>query len=424
MNAQEVRPRSIVKRFYKSVGPGVITGASDDDPAGIAIYSQAGAQAGYGLLWTALLTFPLMTVVQEMCARIGIVTGKGLIGAMKKHYPPVLMLVIASSVLIANTVNIGADLMAMASATTLIIPVNIQTMALIYGLLIAGTLIFFSYRNLAQIFKWLTLSLFAYIFATFVSNPSWREILLYTVLPRMDFNRETFLLITAILGTTISPYLFFWQASEEAEEMADKGKLDSRRSIQIVSKGMLKKMEHDVEFGMFFSNMVMYFIIATAASTLFRAGINNIQTAEQAALALRPLAGDASFLLFTLGIVGTGLLAIPILAGSAAYVISEIFGVHEGFNTKFGKSKFFYLVILASIVIGLSFTLFNISPFRALFLTGVLYGVISPILILVILDISNRKEIMGVNVNGRLSNILGVATFVLISLAAIGALIL
>lgn len=413
-----------IRNFFKKLGPGVITGASDDDPAGIAIYSQAGAQAGYGLLWTSFFTFPLMVAVQEMCARIGLVTGRGLMGAVKKHYSAPLMFFVAVSVLIANTVNIGADLMAMAAATALVFPLNEQFIALSFAMAIIGGLLFFSYRRLATVLKWLTLSLFAYILATFASNPSWIDIFKGTFWPVFSFNRETLLLVVAILGTTISPYLFFWQASEEAEELSDKGMVDKRRRTQIVSKGMLRKTEHDVELGMFFSNLVMFFIIATAASTLFKAGIFQIETADQAALALRPLAGDSSFLLFTLGIVGTGLLAIPILAGSAAYIMSEVFGQREGFVGNFSKSRFFYLVILGSILVGLSFTLFNISPFRALFFTGVLYGVLSPLLILIILHIANRKEIMGNYVNGRLSNSLGLVTFVVMSLAVLGALAL
>lgn len=413
-----------IRKFFRSLGPGVITGASDDDPAGIAIYSQAGAQAGYGLLWTSLFTFPLMAGIQEMCARIGLVTGRGLMGAVKRHYSAPLMLFVAVSVLVANTVNIGADLMAMAAATALVFPLNEQFIALSYAMAIIGGLLFFSYRRLATVLKWLTLSLFAYILATFASSPSWPDIFRGAFWPTMSFNRETLLLLVAILGTTISPYLFFWQASEEAEELSDRGLTDKRRRTQIVSRGMLKKMEHDVEFGMFFSNLVMFFIIATAASTLFKAGIFQIETADQAALALRPLAGDASFLLFTLGIVGTGLLAIPILAGSAAYVMSEVFGQSEGFAGNFGKSKFFYLIILGSILIGLSFTLFNISPFRALFFTGVLYGVLSPLLIMIILNIANRKEIMGNYVNGKLSNVLGIFTLAVMGLAALGALAL
>lgn len=413
-----------LRRFFKQLGPGVITGASDDDPAGIAIYSQVGAQAGYGLLWTAPLTFPLMTAIQEMCARIGIVTGKGLIGAMRKQYPPILVFLVGFSVLIANSVNIGADLVAMAAATNLVVPVNPQAAALVYAFLIVGALLFFPYTKLAQILKWLTLSLFAYILATLVSNPSWIDIFKSTIFPVLEFNRETFLLMVAIFGTTISPYLFFWQTSEEAEEMKQNGQIDHRRQVQIVSKGYLRRMEHDVEVGMFFSNFVMFFIMATAASTLFQAGIHDIQTAEQAASSLRPLAGDGAFLLFTLGIVGTGLLAIPVLAGSAAYAMSEIFGAKEGFTGSFKSSKLFYLIILLSIVIGLSFSLLNISPFKALFFTGVLYGILSPILILIILGIANKKSVMGDRINGRLSNSLGIATFVLMSLVAIGALAL
>lgn len=413
-----------IRNFFKKLGPGVITGASDDDPAGIAIYSQAGAQAGYGLLWTSLFTFPLMSAIQEMCARIGLVTGRGLMGAVRRYYPTPLILLVAVVVLAANTINIGADLMAMAASTALILPLNEQFIALSYALVIVGALLFFSYQKLATTLKWLTFSLLAYVLATFAAGADWLAVLKGAVWPTFSLTRENILLIVAIFGTTISPYLFFWQASEEAEELAAQDALDRRRRIQIVSKGMLKKAEHDVEFGMFFSNLVMFFIIATAASTLFKAGIFQIETADQAALALRPLAGDAAFLLFAIGLVGTGLLAIPVLAGSAAYVMAEVFGQKEGLGTSFTKSKFFYLIILGSIIIGLAFTLFNISPFRALFLTGVLYGLLAPILILVILHIANRKEIMGNHTNGTVSNILGVTTFGLMTLVAFGALVL
>lgn len=413
-----------IRNFFKKLGPGVITGASDDDPAGIAIYSQAGAQAGYGLLWTSLFTFPLMAGIQEMCARIGLVTGRGLMGAVKRYYPTPLILLVAVVVLVANTVNIGADLMAMAASTALLLPINEQFIALSYAMVIIGALLFFPYRKLATALKWLTLSLVAYIVATFASDPDWLGILKGAVLPTFSLNRETVLLIVAIFGTTISPYLFFWQASEEAEELQDRGAVDKRRKVQIISKGMLHKMEYDVGFGMFFSNLAMFFIIATAGSTLYRAGIYKIETAVQAASALKPLAGDASFLLFALGIVGTGLLAIPVLAGSAAYVMAEVFGQREGLGTSFTKSKFFYLIILGSILIGLSFSLFNISPFRALFLTGVFYGLLSPILILIILHVANRKEVMGTYTNGKMANIFGVFTFVLMTLAAFGALAL
>lgn len=412
-----------IKSFFRRVGPGVITGASDDDPSGIAIYSQAGASAGYGLLWIAPFLIPLMISVQEMCARIGMVTGHGLIGAMRRFYSPVLLWLVAGSVFVANTVNIGADLAAMAAATKLILPVNLQLTALVYSVFIVLILFLFSYRGITNVLRWLTFSLFSYILATFATYQDWGSILKNTIIPNLELNRETLVLIVAILGTTISPYLFFWQASEESEARISEHKVKPLRKFQIVSKGELREMRNDVTSGMFFSNLVMFFIMATAASTLFRAGIHEISTVNEAAGALRPIAGDAAFLLFTLGIVGTGLLAIPVLAGSAAYAISEVLGFREGFTTKFSRSKTFHFVILLSTLIGLAFTLFNISPFRALFSTGVIYGVLSPILILIILNLANRKDVMGTRVNGVLSNSFGVLTLVILGVAAIGAMI-
>lgn len=412
-----------IKNFFTHVGPGIITGASDDDPSGIAIYSQAGASAGYGLLWTAPFLVPLMIFVQEMCARIGMVTGHGLIGAMRRFYPPVLLWAVAGSVFAANTVNIGADLAAMAATTKLILPINLQIMAFIYSAFIVVILFLFSYRGITNVLKWLTFSLFAYILATFATFQDWGSIFKNTIIPSLEFNRQTLVLLVAILGTTISPYLFFWQASEESDERISEHKVSLKRKFQIVSKGELREMRHDVFSGMFFSNLVMFFIMATAASTLFRAGIYKISTAEQAAGALRPIAGNATFFLFTLGIVGTGLLAIPVLAGSAAYAVSEVLGFREGFTTKFSRSKVFYFVILLSTLAGLAFTLFNIPPFRALLITGVIYGVLSPILILIILGLANSRDVMGDKVNSLLSNFFGFLTFVILSVAAIGALI-
>lgn len=413
-----------MKQFFKKIGPGVITGASDDDPSGIVIYAQAGAQTGYRLLWTAPFLTPFMIAIQEMCARIGMATGHGLIGTMKRHYPPLLLWIVASSVFVANTINIGADLAAMSSSTQLLVPMNAQLITLFYSLLILALLIFFSYRKITNLFRWLTLSLLAYIFAAIVSKPDWTQVFYSTLIPSITFDRETLLLIVAILGTTISPYLFFWQASEEAEDRAAKGEIDRRRYVQVVSKGEVRAMEHDVTMGMVFSNVVMFFIITTVAATLYKAGIYNLESAEQAALALRPLAGDASFLLFSLGVVGTGLLAIPVLAGSAAYAISEAKGRSEGFSTPVAKSKIFYAVLIAATVLGVGFTFLGIAPFRALFITGVLYGILAPFLILIVLDLANRKTVMGDRVNGWVSNVFGVATFVLLSLAATGALVL
>lgn len=413
-----------IKRLFRLLGAGIITGASDDDPAGIAIYTQTGAQSSYSLLWIAPFITPLMVSVQEMCARIGLVTGHGLIGTMRRHYPPLLLWVITVSVLLVNTVNAGADLSAMAASTRLLVALDEQILAGIYIAIIFLTLFFFSYKTLVKILKWLTFSLFAYILATLFSNPDWGELFKNTLLPHITLNRETLLLIVAILGTTISPYLFFWQASEEAEDRTSLGLVDHRKNIQSISDEQIKFMREDVGTGMIFSNLVMYFIIAAAGSTLFQAGINNIETAEQAASALRPLAGDAAFLLFTLGIVGTGLLAIPVLSGSAAYAISEVLGLNEGFTKPIHRSKIFYGVIALSLFVSFLFPVFGIPTFKALFITGVLYGLLSPILILIILDIANRKEVMGLRVNSLISNVLGVLTFVILSLAAVGALVL
>ncbi len=413
-----------VIKFFKSLGPGLITGASDDDPSGIIIYAQAGAFTGYRLLWIAPFITPFMIAVQEMCARIGMVTGHGLIGTMRRHYPPLLLWIVASSIFIANTVNIGADLAAMSSSTQLLLPVNAQITTVFYSVLILILLIFFSYRKITNIFRWLTITLFAYVFAAIISKPDWMQVFYSTIIPSITFERESLLFIVAILGTTISPYLFFWQASEEAEDRAAKNEIDRRRYIQVVSKGELRSMENDVTFGMIFSNLVMFFIITTVAATLYKAGIFNLESAEQAALALKPLAGDASFLLFSLGIVGTGLLAIPVLAGSAAYAISEARGRSEGFSTPVAKSKTFYVVLVAATILGTIFTFLGIPPFKALFITGVLYGILAPFLILIVLDLANRKTVMGNKTNSLVSNIFGVAILVLLSAAAVGALVL
>lgn len=412
------------RNFFSFLGPGLITGASDDDPAGIAIYSQAGASTGYSLLWTAPFLIPFMIGVQEMCARIGMVTGKGLIGAMRKFYPRALLWIIASAVFFSNTLNVGADLAAMAATTQLVFPLDTRVTAVFYAVLVLLLLSLFSYKQIAQILKWMTLSLFAYVLATFSVPQDWGVILKNSVLPNISFDRTTFLLLVAIIGTTLSPYLFFWQASGEVEEQKDKGKVDFRRKLQIVSKGQLRAMKEDVTVGMFVSNLVMYFIIATVASTLFRQGLHSVETAEQAAAALRPLAGEAAFLLFAIGIVGTGLLAIPVLAGSAAYAFSELFGLREGFGKPFSRSPVFRVIFLLSTLVGLGFTFTGIPPFRALFLTGIIYGLLAPFLILAILGLVNRKEVMGTRVNGRLSNLVGGAAFVLTAGVGVAALLL
>ena len=408
-----------LKNIFAKFGPGLITGASDDDPSGIATYTIAGASQGYKLLWTALITFPLMSAIQEMCARIGVVTEKGLMGNIRTHYKSkILLYSLALLIIIANTINIGADLAGMAAAANLLIPIHPLLVAAVITFVVIVLMVYFPYKFIASKLKWLTFALFAYIAAALVTKQNWLEILQNTFLPDLSFSKETIMLIVAILGTTISPYLFFWQTSEEVEEKKAEEK-EKHRNI-IVTKHELKNIQQEVGVGMLFSNIVMFAIISTAASTLYAAGITQIESADQAAKALEPIAGPLASVLFTLGIVGTGLLAIPVLAGAAAYAISEIFDWKEGLNRPFRRAKPFYAVIIFSTLIGFLMNFANINPFKALFYTAVIYGLISPILILLILLIANNETIMGAKKNGLISNILGGTTLVLMTAAAVG----
>lgn len=407
-----------LKKFLSKFGPGLITGASDDDPSGIATYSIAGASQGYSFLWTAFLTFPLMVAIQEMCARIGIVTERGLAGNIKHYYKSRLFLyLLAVMIIIANTINIGADLAGMAESVRLLIPVNSLLIAAVSTLTIIFLMIYFPYKFIASKLKWLTFALFAYIAAALVTKQDWGQIAYSTFVPSLKIDKGTITLLVAILGTTISPYLFFWQTSEEVEEIKEKEKEKHKKII--ITKHELKQVREDVSLGMLFSNVVMFAIIATAASTLFKAGITEIETADQAAKALEPIAGKASTILFTLGIVGTGMLAIPVLAGSAAYAVAEIFDWREGLDRSFRQAKQFYAVIIVSTFIGFLINLLRISPFKALFYTAVIYGLISPILILLILLLANNQKVMGKETNSTITNILGISTLLLMSVGAL-----
>ena len=411
-----------LKRLFKRFGPGIITGASDDDPSGIATYSQAGASLGYSMLWTALLTFPLMATIQEMCARIGLVTHKGLAGNIKAHYKSkILLYFLAILIIVSTSINIGADLAGMAAAIKLLLPIPPVLAAIVITAFVIFAMVYFPYKFIAAKLKWLTFALFAYIAAALIIKQDWTQIAYHTFVPSFTLNKDALMIIVAILGTTISPYLFFWQTSEEVEEIQERE--HEKHSQIIVTKHELKAVKDDVNLGMLFSNVVMFAIIATTASTLFRSGVHEIITADQAAKTLEPIAGRASSLLFTLGIVGTGLLAIPVLAGAAAYPIAEIFGWREGLNKSFRKANHFYAVIIFSTVIGFLMTLVNINPFKALLYTAVIYGLISPILILFILLISNSKKIMGAYTNTRFTNMLGIITLILMTAAA-GAFLL
>ena len=404
---------SKVKRFLKILGPGLITGASDDDPSGIATYSQAGAKFGLATLWTALITFPLMAALQEMCARIGIVTSQGLTTNIRNNYPkPILYLMILFT-FPAVILNIGADIAGMGAVGNLIfpsIPSYIFTIAFTGILMVL--IIYLPYQKISAILKYLCVFLLLYLVVPFLAKQDWGEIAKHTFIPTIKFNKDFISILVAILGTTISPYLFFWQATMEVEDIKHK----KRRLM--VDKKMIHKMDMDVDFGMLFSNLVMYFIILTTGTVLFKGGITEINSVEQAAKALEPLAGKLSYLLFALGIIGTGLLAIPVLTGCLSYMLSETFNWNGGLDKKYYEAKPFYWVIIISLLIGLAINYIGINPVQALIYTAILYGVTSPVLILIILHISNNKKVMGEFTNGKWSNILGTLALLLMTASA------
>lgn len=411
------------KKFWRAAGPGIITGASDDDPSGIATYSQTGAQFGYNQLWTALFSLPFMIVVQEMCGRIGMVTGRGLSGVIRAHYSRKLLYGAVLLLLFANTVNIGADLGAMAAALQLIVGLPFIVLLLAITAITLFLEIFVSYKNYARYLKWLTLSLFAYFITAFVVKQDWSAVLYSTFVPMFSTSQAYLMNIVAFLGTTISPYLFFWQASEEVEEEVEAGKLVAMgRGVPKISRGDISNMRWDTIIGMIFSNLAAFFIILTVASTLGKNGIFNIDTAAQAAEALRPLAGNFAFLLFTIGIIGVGLLGVPVLAGSASYAVSEAFGWRSGLYRKLKQAHGFYGVITIATVVGLLINFLNIPPFKMLYYTAVLNGLVAPLLLILIMMIGSNKKIMGKHTNSRLSSIMG-WTMTVIYMIASGALL-
>jgi len=415
---------SKIKRILKAIGPGFVTGAADDDPSGIGTYSQTGAQFGFSQLWTAPFSFPFMVVVQEICARIGLVTGKGLSRVIKEHYSKKVLYFAVLLVVLANTFNIGADLGAMAATTKMLFGFNFVFWLFAITILSLTLQIFVPYKTYSKILKYFGLSLLTYVITAFIVSESWKDILFSTIIPSFSFKTEYLLNIVAILGTTISPYLFFWQASEEVEEEVAHHKLSSMGSgTPKVNSNNVHDLRVDTFFGMLFSNLAMFFIIVTTASTLGVNGIRDIQTADQAAEALRPLAGDFAYLLFTLGVVGIGLLAVPVLAGSASYALSEIFGWKEGLYRKFKQAHGFYGIIIAATLIGLLINLTPIPPFKLLYYTAVFNGVCAPALLVIIMFVSSNKKIMGEFVNSKFSNVMGWIITVFMGFCAI-ALIL
>ncbi|HTI09719.1 MAG TPA: divalent metal cation transporter [Puia sp.] len=403
-----------IRKSWKVLGPGMITGASDDDPSGIATYTQAGAAFGLSTLWTALITFPLMASIQEMCARIGVVTSHGLTGVLKQHYSKGLLYTMMVFSFPAIVLNIGADIEGMGAVAHMLAPgVPIFAFEIIFTALILLGVIIYPYQKLAGILKWLCLVLLLYILIPFLVKVNWLEVLKHTLVPTIKLNKDFLEILVAILGTTISPYLFFWQATMEAEDIAN-----SRKRV-MVNKQFLDKMSKDVYLGMLFSNVVMFFIILTAGVVLYTAGIRKIDTVDQAAKALFPLAGKVTYLLFAIGVIGTGFLAIPVLGGSLSYIVAETFNWSQGLNKKFNQAPGFYLTLVVSLLAGLCLDFLNISPIQALLYTAILYGLTAPVMIAVVLHICNSPKIMGNSVNGRGSNILGGAGLVLMALAAI-----
>jgi len=405
-------------RYFQTLGPGLVTGASDDDPSGIATYSVAGAAYGYALLWTTLVTFPLMAAIQLVCARIGLVTGRGLAGAVRRHYPRWLLRGACFILLVANVFNIAADLGGMAEAAAMLTGLPAVPLVVIFGVGITLITVYTSYATFARCLKWLTAVLFAYIAAAILARPNWPEVLLATVTPTLQWSQDSIRTLVAVLGTTISPYLFFWQASQEVEEEKGRGKrtLAERRGA---TTHELADARLDVNTGMFFSILVMFFIMLATASTLHRSGLRDIQTAREAAEALRPLAGNAAYLLFSLGLIGTGLLAIPVLAGSASFAVSELFGWRAGLDLKPKTARRFYLVFTGAIVCGIAVGIFDTNPIRVLFLSAVLNGLLAPPLMVMVMMVGSNRKIMGEHVNGFWLKLLGWTATAVMTIAAI-----
>ena len=410
-------------QFLAELGPGLITGAADDDPSGISTYSVAGASYGYATLWTALLSFPLMAAIQLMCARLGMVTGCGLASVIRTRYSRWVLWLACALVVVANVFNIGADLGGMAEGVQMITSIRAYFWTIFFAAFIMALLFWTSYRTMARVFKWLTLVLFAYVITAFLVHPNWAAVLRATFIPRIEWTKGYLAVLVGILGTTISPYLFFWQAAQEVEEDRDHGKttVAQRRGS---TNEELKIARRDVVIGMLLSNLVMYFLILTTAATLNVHGMKDIETAKQAAEALRPLAGKGAYWLFTLGLIGTGMLAVPVLAGSCAYAIAE--GANwraASLNIKPGLAGKFYSVIGVAIVVGLALDFAGLNAVKMLFWSAILNGLLAPPLVIIVVLLTSDRKVMGNHTNSRGMQLLGWTCAILMSAAAIGLLI-
>jgi NRAMP (natural resistance-associated macrophage protein)-like metal ion transporter len=406
------------RRFFARLGPGLITGAADDDPSGISTYSVTGAAFGYAPLWTALFSFPLMTAVQMMCARLGMVTGEGLAAVIRRHYPRWVLWSACALLIIANTVNIGADLGGMAKVTELVTGIRSVYWTPVYALLIGSFLIWWSYYTIARIFKWLTLVLFSYVLAALFAKPDWAAVIRSTFIPHIEWSGAYWATLVGIFGTTISPYLFFWQSAQEVEEEQEQGEL-TVAARKGATDGELRKSRNDVITGMFFSNLIMYFIILTTAATLHAHGKTTISTAQDAAEALRPLAGSGAYWLFSLGLIGAGMLGVPVLAGSSAYAVAEGAAWRGSLADQPHLSRGFYGVIAVGLLFGLALDYAGFNAVSMLFWSAVLNGVLAPPLIIIVLLLTTNRAIMGSRSNPFWLSALGWITVIVMTSASV-----
>ncbi len=401
------------------LGPGLITGASDDDPSGIGTYTTAGASLGFAMLWTAILTLPMMAAVQFICAKIGMVSGMGLAGALRKHYPNWLVYSAISLLLIANTITAGVDIGAIAAAINLLIPIPTILLVPLIAVGIVALQVWGSYSFIVRTFKWLTLTLFAYIIAAFLAKPHWGEVLKATFIPTLRFDNQYMTTLLAILGTTITPYLFFWQASQEVEEELQMGRVTLAQR-EGASDKELKFAEIDIDVGMVFASLVFYFVILASAATLHTSGNTKIETAVEAAQALRPLSSGVASILFALGLIGSGVLAVPVLTSSSAYALCETFKWKSGLSEKLRGATRFYAIIAVSTLVGAIANFLKIPPVTALFWAAVMNGILAPPLLVIIMLVSNNRKVMGARVNGLLTNFIGWATVAVMAAASLG----
>ncbi len=415
--------KNFVRRFFSVLGPGLITGAADDDPSGIATYSIAGAQMGTSLLWTALITWPLMGCVQFMCARIGMVTGTGLAAMLKQKFPRWVLVIFALALFAANTINVGSDLAGMSDAAEMLTGFNSHWLVVLFGIAIAFSTVYFRYFQIAKALKWLALFLFAYVVTAFVVQPDWRAVLRDTFIPSWPKGHDAWQSFVAILGTTISPYLFFWQASEEVEEEKAMGRRMLRQREGATGQE-IDNRKLDVGVGTFFSNIVMYFIILTCALTLHAHGMRDIETSKQAAEALKPLAGSLAYTLYTVGLIGVGFLAIPTLTGSSAYAFAETFHWREGLDLPFKSAHYFYGVVILSTLLGIGMDFAGINPIKALFWTAILNGLLAPFLLVGILIVVSDRKLMQNQPSSWLSRIVVGITALVMFGAAIAMFVL